>query len=542
MLLAAVMSVTALLYMAGLSGRFVWDDRLFFLDNDILPSWKPWELGTILFSPSTYWGDHIPVTNFLFTLEHWLFGRASTGYHVVSLLLYLATGVLVYRLARAVYGMLAGGERFIVLESVGPWGEEGSAMLVTAFFMLHPVHVEAVAYITGQKDLLYGLFSLIALYGLTLYETGEKRRGWLLALVAASYYLAFMSKAMAVATALFLPVFWFCVLRRQGRDSVKRPLLFWICLNVPAFGWVLYSLWSTVSFWGQLSGMAGRLLLGVKVLGAHVTVFLLPWPLNFGYPFNETNAFDSNMLMGILFLLVTVFMLARRPRNLATFGLVVFFIFLLPVLQIFIRIPNAVVFDRYLYVSVLGGALIFERVTSKAVERFKTGPALLAAFAVLVLYAGLTAAYVPKFQSDVASLRHAHRNFPGWKRPAFDYAYALIEAGDLQEAERMALRERTFESPQWVRPYFLGWIRLDQGRAAESLGYLELASHDARFGGYYPFPDVHLGRAYMLLGKDSKARGALGRVIKRRAAQPLEYYKALRILRQMDSVPSSPPS
>ena len=530
--LAALMALTALVYLRGLTGGFVWDDRVFFLDNDILPSWKPWELGRILLEPSTYWGDHIPATDFLFTLEHWLFGLWTPGYHLTSMLMYLFTGAMLYRLVIMIYGLARGGEGFTRIAEEGPWGDRGSALIAAAFFMLHPVHVEAVAYITGQKDLLYGFFSLAALYGLAAMRAGGRRGLWL-PLAALSYYLAFMSKPMAAATAIFLPLFWFFVLRRRG-EGLWRPFLFWSVLNLPAIGWFVFSLRKTVDLWSQLSMMGQRLLLGIKVLGAHLTIFLLPWPLNFGYPFNETIVFDPNMLMGMVFLAGAALVLAARPRSIYALGITVFLVFLLPVLQVFVRVPNAVVFDRYLYVSVLGGALVFERLAAAASRRLRTSPALWGAAVLLMVYAGLTAAYVPKFHSDVDSLRHAYTHFPGWKRPAFDYAYALVEAGQLEEAERMALTERTFESPGWVRPYFLGWIRIEQGRAAEALGYLELASHDAVFGGYYPFPDVHLGRAYMILGKKAKARGALGRVIARRSAQPVEYYKAIRLLRELE--------
>lgn len=547
-LLAALMAVTVLVYLRGLTGQFVWDDRLFFLDNDILPSWRPWDIDRILFQSSTYWRDHIPATNFLFTLEYNLFGRWTPGYHAVSLLLYLATGVLVYRLSLLVYGLADQGDSFAA-RGDQEWGVKGSALIVTAFFMFHPVHVEVVSYITGQKDLLYGFFSLLALYGLAVFSSGRAsgrdpdqasgqvsdRSGRIWLLVAAiSYYLAFMSKAMAIATALFLPVFWIFVLRRRG-EGLVRPAVFWMALNLPAFAWVLYSISTSVDLLAQFSSASLRVFLGIKVLGAHVSVFLLPWPLNFGYPFNESGSFDPNMLMGIVFLGVMAISAGIRPRSLATLGMLAFFIFMLPVLQVFVRVQNAVIFDRYLYLAIFGGAIVFERFMASASMRMRPRAALLAALGVLTVLASLTVAYVPKFQSDVASLRHAYTSFRGWDRPAFDYAYALIEAGELDEAERVTLSERTFDRPGWVRPYFLGWIVLERGRPYDSLGYLELASYDAMTGGYFPFPDVPLGKAYMTLGKKGKAAAALRRVTARRTQNPLEFYKAKVMLEAMEA-------
>lgn len=535
-LLIALVAVTVLVYLRGLVGQFVWDDRLFFLDNDILTSWRPWDLDKILFESSTYWRDHIPATNFLFTLEYNLFGRSTFGYHIISLILYIATGLLVFKLTHLLH-VFAAEEGRLARKSVNEWGPYISAFLVTAFFMLHPVHVEVVSYITGQKDLLYGLFSLIALYGIAAFSSGRStgKSGVLWLVVSAiSYYLAFLSKAMAVSTAVFLPVFWLFFLRRRD-EPVLRPILFWLALNLPAFGWAVYSLSGSVDLVAQLSTAGDRLLLGLKVLGAHVSVFLLPWPLNFGYPFNTTNSFDPTMLAGILFLVVTVAIVVKRPRSFVSIGLLCFLIFLLPILQLFVRIQNALIFDRYLYISVLGGAMVFERILVYASRHIRPSVALSAALGVFMLYAGLTAAYVPKFNSDIASLGHAYSIFPGWKRPAFDYEYALIEAGKLEEAERVAHAERTFDAPEWVRPYFLGWIMVERGKPYEALGYLELASYDAKIGGYFPFPDVQLGRAYMLLGKKHKARAALRRVMGLRTQNPLEYYKAKVMFYAIDS-------
>jgi len=530
------MAVTVLVYLRGLNGQFVWDDRLFFLDNDILTSWRPWDFRKILLESSTYWRDHIPATNFLFTIEYNLFGRSTTGYHIISLILYLATGVLVYKLIRLIYVLAREKNRF-ARPSAEEWGASYSAVLVTAFFMLHPVHVEVVSYITGQKDLLYGFFSLMALYGIAVYSSGRYsgRSGavWL-AISAISYYLAFLSKAMAVSTAMFLPVFWLFVLRRKG-EGVVRPILFWLGLNLPAFVWAIYSLSKSVDLAAQLFTAGERVLLSIKVLGAHVSVALLPWPLNFGYPLNTTDSFDSNMFVGIVFLAVTAAFVARRPRSFVSLGLLLFLIFLLPVLQLFVRIQNALIFDRYLYIAVLGCALVFERLLVFLSRQLRPGAVLVAALGVFILLAGLTAAYVPMFHSDLASLSHAYRTFPGWKRPAFDYEYALIEAGELEEAQRVAVAERTFDAPEWVRPYFMGWIMLERARPYEALEALEMASYSAYIGGYFPFPDVPLGRAYVMLGKRHKARAAFQRVVAKRTMQPLEYYKAKVELEAMDA-------
>ncbi len=66
--------LSVMLYLQSLWGGFVWDDRTYFIDNDILPSLKPWDFRQIFLEPSNYWGELLPVRDFLYVIEYNLFG------------------------------------------------------------------------------------------------------------------------------------------------------------------------------------------------------------------------------------------------------------------------------------------------------------------------------------------------------------------------------------------------------------------------------------------------------------------------------------
>ncbi|MGE5893199.1 MAG: hypothetical protein ACM34I_04000, partial [bacterium] len=159
--MVALILVACIPYIRGLTGAFVWDDRTYFLDNDVLPRLKPWDISSILLRPSNAWGEHLPLRDFLFVLQYNLFGQNPLGYHIVSLCLYFAVGLILYRFTGLLYRQFREGTGRALS---GFAGATLPALFVSVFFLLHPVHVEAVSYISGQKDLLFSFFTFSALF------------------------------------------------------------------------------------------------------------------------------------------------------------------------------------------------------------------------------------------------------------------------------------------------------------------------------------------------------------------------------------------
>ncbi len=83
-----------------------------------------------------------PIGEMIFALDYAIWGLRPVGYHLTNLLLHLLCTVLVWRLARRLFEM------------------EGWAIVVAIVFALHPIHNEAVAWISGRFDLLAAVCAL----------------------------------------------------------------------------------------------------------------------------------------------------------------------------------------------------------------------------------------------------------------------------------------------------------------------------------------------------------------------------------------------
>ena len=222
-LLVGVLAFVA--FLPALDGAFLdWDDDRNFLWNTGYRGLGLPELRWMF--TATWMGHYIPITWLTFGLNHALGGMDPWGYHLGNLLLHAANAALFFFVARRllVTAMISPASHGN-LESEGdddgsPRPEGGVAVSLGAaaaalLWSLHPLRVESVAWITERRDLLCGLFYLIALLaylqGATRTRTLAGR--WLVASLAA-FAAALGSKAIAMTLPLTLLVLDVYPLRR----------------------------------------------------------------------------------------------------------------------------------------------------------------------------------------------------------------------------------------------------------------------------------------------------------------------------------------
>lgn len=158
--LLTLLALTVLAYINGMTGGFIFDDRLL---AQHAWEWKPlseWGWGKP--NPLGHAAQR-PLVTAAFYLDYYLFGKNPTGYHVINLILQLVNVWLCWLL------MLRLG-----LSRRAAW-------IVTAVFAFHPVQTESVVYIAGRRDLLLGFFYLTTFH-LYLKYREEKPLWWQIAL------------------------------------------------------------------------------------------------------------------------------------------------------------------------------------------------------------------------------------------------------------------------------------------------------------------------------------------------------------------------
>ncbi len=180
--LAAVV-LTFLCYLPALADGFIdWDDSPLLLRNPHYRGLGPDQLRWMF--TSRLMGHWMPLNWISFGLDHAVWGMTPFGYHLTNLLLHATNAAVVYALASKLL-LLSLPERLTsdrMRVRVG-------AVVAALTFSLHPLRVESVAWVTERRDVLSGLFFLLAIWSLPvilllldvypLRRLGGGPRGWL---------------------------------------------------------------------------------------------------------------------------------------------------------------------------------------------------------------------------------------------------------------------------------------------------------------------------------------------------------------------------
>ena len=341
------------------NGFVAWDDDQNFLDN---PYFRGLGAAQVKWAWTTFWvGVYQPLAWLLFETQYVFCQLDPRGYHLTSLLLQVANAVVLYVLTVA---LLVRCRTDSCLES--PWTCSLSAGLATALFAVHPLRVEAVAWVSCQPYLPCILFSMLAVLAyLRAFPTDSSPRwGWLVG----SFFLfvaALLFKAVAVSLPAVLLILDVYPLRRfadgTGRwfgASARRALLEkvpFVMASLVFMGLAIAAKPQSrfpVEHYDASEGIAQA----CYAIWFYILKTVLPLDLIALYPLpRELNWLAPPFSLSILATLAIsagLFLLRRRwPGLLAAW--LSYLVILAPNSGI-IRISDQIAADRYSYMSMLG--------------------------------------------------------------------------------------------------------------------------------------------------------------------------------------------
>jgi tetratricopeptide (TPR) repeat protein len=308
----------------ALRGSLLWDDASHVTRLDLQSLHGLWRIWFDLGATQQYY----PLLHTAFWLEHRLWGDAVLGYHLTNVLLHALAACLVVTIARR-------------LALPGGW-------LAGLIFALHPICVEAVAWISEQKSVLSGVFCLAAALAYLHFDQSRRPSRYFAAL--GLFILALLSKTVtATLPAALLVVFWW----RRGRLEWKhdvRPLLPWLALGASAG---LFTAWVEKTVIGA-NGVdfaltpLQRVLLAGRAIWFYAAKLIWPANLTFLYPRWSIDPGDWRQYLfpaGVLVVAIGLWRLARQNRG-PLAGFLLFAGTLFPVLGFFNVYPF-----RYSYVA-----------------------------------------------------------------------------------------------------------------------------------------------------------------------------------------------
>ena len=343
-------AAAALPYLHTLGFGFVFDDHGQIVGNPRIQSWAylpGYFTGDVWRSPVGFPGNYYrPLFLLWFLVNYSLFDAWSPGWHLTSVLLHALASLLVWLTARRL---------------VGP----AAALIAGLVFALHPIHVEAVAWVSGVTEPLLAVCLMGSFWGhLRGLEGGGDSGRWR-ALSLLAYALALLSKETAVVLPLLLIAHsWTCgsagarpLARAREALRIAWPYLLLIALYAAARHVAL----------GGLGHARRPIPLSTMALTWPLLLFTylkrLLWPVGLS-AFDDTRYVGqpglANLVLPALSLVAVVVvlaLLARRAPPAVAFAALWMVIPILPVLNtsVFFR---ELLHDRYVYLPSIGFAIL----------------------------------------------------------------------------------------------------------------------------------------------------------------------------------------
>ncbi len=338
------------------NGWVNWDDELFILNNPLVdvPSFQ--QAKEVFTTPQSN-GGYTPLVIMSWSMDYAIDGYNPKVFHVTNLLIHLLNVILVFSIVHLL------SKRIQV------------AVIVAILFGVHPMQLEAVAWVTARKDLLYSLFYLLGLLTYVRYlDKKEFKFNKQLGLCLLFFLCSLFSKGMAVT----FPVVLILLDLVKGRTFNKSMLL----EKAPFF--VLSLLFGILAVSGQeqvgavddaqnISGVQSFFVASYGVTQYFIKS-LIPYQLSPFHPYpyspgEEQPWYIVASIVPAILIVVGSFYLFYKNRKLGA-GLLFFLISMALVLQLF-PVGVAIIAERFSYLGYVGLFLLFALIFTAILDRYK---------------------------------------------------------------------------------------------------------------------------------------------------------------------------
>lgn len=468
-LLQVLLLVFAVIAIYGQSlwfGYVNYDDTLILDKRWIAYRELSWEGLRKIFTPRGM-ATYQPLRHLAFALVYRFSGTDPGGYHLLNLLLYLANLLVVFFLLRKLLELSTDLGR----GRAGFW-----AWLGTLWFAVHPVHVESVAWMISNKELLAGLFFFLAFLSYIKsrqggFAIGHYLASWLFLL------LGLLSKPSVAALPLVVVAFEFLYPRKdanlKGVSLKIAPFLALVALAAA------YYVFRSSAFTGSfLQGSVSVHFLTISsVLAKYVKNLILPVNLSHSYPppfFSGEYNWRLAVYLAIDLLLIAMLTLSivKRERAVA-FGILFFLLNLLPVSGL---LPISIFMaDRYLYLSSFGfvfvGVLVMIRFREVLANRETARRLFVFAGSVTLILLALLSFDRCRVWKDALTLwTNAVRTYPNFQFNHYGLGNAYFKSGQLEQALKAYKTANLFRE-NFSTTYYIARVYDELGDSAEATRY-----------------------------------------------------------------------
>jgi Flp pilus assembly protein TadD len=432
-----------------------------------------------------------PVANISFALNYYFHGYNLVGFHVVNILIHIASGIFLFFLTKVTI-------RTPALRT--QYAEFGWIPFFTAFiWLVHPLQTQSVTYIVQRMNSLAAMFYVLSilLYAKFRLSTGRRAKWTFLGGCVLTGMLAFGTKEITATLPGFIILYEWYFFQGLSWQWAKRRMYVLIGLGV------FITLISLVYFGNEHFArilndynsrdftLVQRVLTQFRVVILYISLLLWPQPLrlsldhDFALSYSLTNPITTLLSMTIIIVLILLAILLAKRDPLISFCILWFFGNLVIESSI---IALELVFEHRNYLPSMLAILLLVALVFRYLR-----PAWLGVVALCVmgtLFTVWTFERNKDWSDELSLYRDCVEKAPGKARPYNNLGAVLLRDGSLAEAVEQ------FKSALKIKPDFAD-AHYNLGYALSRQGNLE--------SGIY-----HLGETLRLDPKNFKALNNMG--------------------------------
>lgn len=432
------------IYGNSLNNAFVWDDIALIRDNAYIKDCS---------RAGGFFAGHMssieksdfyrPLVMISYAIDYSIWKLNTMGYHLTNILLHCLTALAVYWLVAILYG-----NSFI-------------ALLTGIFFAVHPVHTEAVTYISGRSDCLAGF--LMVLSFIFYVKNLQKRKMKFYIFMILAYAGGVLSREAALALPLLLLIYNY-TFGRELKFKEITPFLIVSFIYASLRLIILGHLAFTADFLQRLPGFFAAIAGYIK---------LLVFPFYLHMVDSKIELFSLNDPKVIAGILITAFLLIyafknRKNHSPVFFSISWFLLALLPVSNIYPL--NAYMREHWLYVPSIGFFLLLASGLSSLCARKKFYVAgIVFIIGLSGFYSYLTIKQNEYWKEPIGFYKRTLEYDPDNWRLLLNLGNAYNETGKIEEAEA-SYKKALGINPKSAEAYHnLGIIYNNMGRKEEAM-------------------------------------------------------------------------
>ena len=459
-----------------------------------------------------------PVANISFALNYYFHGYNLVGFHVVNILIHIASGFFLYFLVKATIRTPALRARYAKLSWIP---------FFTAFiWLVHPLQTQSVTYLVQRMNSMAAMFYVLSMLLYVKFRlSAERRAKWLfLSGCILAGLLAFGTKEISATLPGFIILYEWYFFQGLSRQWAKRHMLILAGIGVLIIGISLAYFGSEP--WARILNdynyrdftLIQRVLTQFRVIIFYISLLIWPQPsrLNldhdFALSYSLTNPMTTLLSLTIIIVLILLAILFAKRESLISFCILWFFGNLVIESSI---LGLELVFEHRNYLPSMLAILLLVALVFRYLRPVWLGVVALCVMG--TLFTIWTFERNNDWSNEITLYRDCVEKAPGKARPYNNLGAALIRSGNLAQAVEQ------FKAALKIKPDFDD-AHYNLGYALSRQGNLEAGIH-------------HFGETLRLDPDNLKALNNMGvaLALKGRYREAVNYFEAALKLNPRDA-------